>query len=54
MIRRFFDVKTKREIHIHAESEEFGVLTGHLCCDAEKLILVEVAPGIWEQRKWPN
>lgn len=56
MIRRFLDYKTKRELHMHVNREELGVLTGVLC-DGDKFYsaatLVEVEPGsgIWEIRQ---
>lgn len=51
MIRTFLDVRTKRELHIHVEREEFGVLLGTLCHDGQIYpeVLVEVAPGIWRE-----
>jgi hypothetical protein len=55
MIRKFLDAKTKRELHMHVEQEQFGILVG-MICDADKFyreVLVEVEPGsgIWERRK---
>jgi hypothetical protein len=48
MIRHFLNAKTKRELHMHVEQENLGVLTGVLC-DANNAfypaILIEVAPG---------
>jgi hypothetical protein len=53
MIRNFLDAKTKRELHMHVESEEFGVLTGMLHVNDEfyPATLVEIEPGsgIWER-----
>lgn len=52
-IRNFLDAKTKRELHVHVDSEEGRVITGDLCNGDKSypVVLIEVEPGIYTRAR---